>query len=149
MIVAKLGDHPIDLLNPADQEDAKFQAGWAMFYATGNLATSALLTVLEPGGRIPTHSDSAEEIILVLEGTIEAQVGDEKTTLEAGMMGVNPALELHSMVNVGTTTSRVVGFMASNAIVSEFPEAAIMPLNSKVIGTPPPEAAAQLGYKKP
>ena len=149
MITATLGDHHMDELWPENDPDRKFGAGWALYWATGNTATSALLTVMEPDSKIPMHTDSVEEIILVLEGEIEAWIeGYPPVRLKAGMMAVNPPLVNHTMHNVGTTQSRVVGFMCSNTVLSEFPEAPLMPPKTQVAGTPPPDLAAQQGYKK-
>ncbi len=79
--------------NPADRLKFSFP-----FYAgTGAQASAVVYMVLEPGGAVPTHTDSAEEVVLVLEGTIEGWVGDERGTLETGGMVLIPAMAPHGL----------------------------------------------------
>jgi quercetin dioxygenase-like cupin family protein len=140
MITATLGDHPMNELWLESDPERKFLAGWSLYWNTGNQDSCALLTFMEPDGKIPMHSDSAEEIILVLEGEIEAWLeGEEPVRLTPGMMAVMPALVVHGMHNVGTTRSKVVGFMAANTILTHFPDGKMLPPNTPYLGTPPPE----------
>lgn len=84
------------------------------------------------------HTDSAEEILLILDGRAEATVGDERGTLESGSIAIVPALEPHDLRNIGQSTLRVAGFFSSNAVVSVF-EHALQPLGGRVVGTPHPD----------
>ena len=77
---------------------------------------------LDPGAMLETHTDSAEEILLVLEGSVVATVGDESGTLETGGMAVVPAHVPHGARNEGDETARVVGFFTAGTIVSHFAE---------------------------
>jgi mannose-6-phosphate isomerase-like protein (cupin superfamily) len=52
--------------------------------ATGTASTAVVYMELEPGAELPSHTDSAEELLLVLDGSAEATVGDEEGRLEAG-----------------------------------------------------------------
>src|SRR5215471_5546001 len=72
--------------------------------ATGATDTAAVYLVFEPGGALPEHTDSAEEWLLVLEGTVEATVGDETGILEAGQLALVPAIAPHSARNIGDGT---------------------------------------------
>ena len=45
--------------------------------ATGTASTATVLFELDPGAELPVHTDSAEELLLVVQGTAEARVGDE------------------------------------------------------------------------
>jgi quercetin dioxygenase-like cupin family protein len=58
--------------------------------ATGMADSAAVYIVLEPGGVLPEHTDSAEEWLLVLEGTVEATVGDQTVTLTEGDLAWSP-----------------------------------------------------------
>jgi quercetin dioxygenase-like cupin family protein len=53
--------------------------------------------------------DSAEETLIVLEGVVEATVGQESSTVGSGGMIVVPALEPDAVANVGDGLARVVG----------------------------------------
>jgi mannose-6-phosphate isomerase-like protein (cupin superfamily) len=77
---------------------------------------------LEPGAHIGVHTDSAEEFLIVLEGTGEGLVGDEVAPVEAGQVVVMPAMVRHDMTNTGTELLRVFGTFASSTIVATFEE---------------------------
>jgi quercetin dioxygenase-like cupin family protein len=55
-----------------------------------------------PGVKFPKHSHPGEEIVYVLTGTLEYQIGDEPPrTLEAGDVLFIPAGAIHTARNVG------------------------------------------------
>lgn len=101
---------------------------------SGKADSLALVHILlEPGGRVPPHTDSAEEVVLVLEGTVEAHVGTGIGTLEAGGMVRIPAMALHSIRNVGEGTARMLGFFSGAEVTSTF-EDFLMPFEIRVFG---------------
>ena len=60
---------------------------------------------IEPGVAFPKHSHPGEEIIYVLEGTLEYQIEDQPpVTLKAGDVLFIPAGAAHSARNPGTVT---------------------------------------------
>ena len=62
---------------------------------------------LEPGVTSPRHSHPGEEIIYVLEGSLEYQVeGKPPVTLKAGDVLFIPAGTIHAVKNVGSATGR-------------------------------------------
>jgi quercetin dioxygenase-like cupin family protein len=91
---------------------------------------------IEPGHRLGTHTDSAEEILLILEGVAEVSLGAERGRLSAGEMALVPATVPHGLRNVGDETVRVVGFFASNTLEATFDQV-LMPFNQRNVGTPP------------
>ena len=95
--------------------------------ATGTKNTAVVYFELEPGHRLGTHTDSAEELLLFLGGTAEVSVGDEQGQVSAGEMALVPAMVPHSMRNVGDETLRVVGFFSSSTVMSTFDQP-IVPL---------------------
>jgi len=88
--------------------------------ALGTASTAAVLFELEPGNELATHTDSAEEALLVLEGEGEAHVAGERALVRAGQLAIVPAMAAHGVRNVGTTTLRVLGFFSSSTVVSTF-----------------------------
>jgi quercetin dioxygenase-like cupin family protein len=90
--------------------------------ATGMAASAAVYIVLEPGGVLPEHTDSAEEWLLVLEGTVEATVGDQTVTLTEGQLAWVPAIAPHSAVNTSDSPVRILGFFAASTNVAHFTE---------------------------
>ncbi len=92
--------------------------GFPFFVGTGTKSTSVVYFEIEPGHRLGTHTDSAEEILLILEGEAEVSLGDEQGRLSAGEMALVPAMVPHGLRNAGDETLRVVGFFSSNVVVS-------------------------------
>ena len=90
--------------------------------ADGMTATAAVLQVYEAGGALPEHTDSAEEWLLVLEGTVEATVGDQTVTLTEGQLAWVPAIAPHSAVNTSDSPVRILGFFAASTNVAHFTE---------------------------
>ena len=97
---------------------------------------------IAPGDRLPLHTDSAEEILYIVSGEVDAQVGEERGRLSAGDLAVIPAMVPHGAVNVGHETVKVVGFFSESEITSTFDEP-IQPLGAAVVvqGAPAPVAA--------
>lgn len=114
----------------------RLKVNFPFFLGTGTKSTAVVYFEIEPGHRLGTHTDSAEEILLVLEGTAEVSLGDEQGRLSAGEMALVPAMVPHGLRNAGDETVRVVGFFSSNVVVSTFDQP-MMPFNQRVVGTPP------------
>lgn len=119
-----------------DDPTMRLKVNFPFFLGTGTKSTAVVYFEIEPGHRLGTHTDSAEEILLVLEGTAEVSLGDEQGRLSAGEMALVPAMEPHGLRNAGEDTVRVAGFFSSNVVVSTFDQP-MMPFGQRVVGTPP------------
>jgi quercetin dioxygenase-like cupin family protein len=119
-----------------DDPTMRVKVNFPFFLGTGTKSTAVVYFEIEPGCRLGTHTDSAEEILLVLEGTAEVSLGDEQGRLSAGEMALVPAMEPHGLRNAGEDTVRVAGFFSSNVVVSTFDQP-MMPFGQRVVGTPP------------
>ena len=109
------------------------------FYAgTGNKSSSVVYFEIEPGHHLGTHTDSAEEILLILSGTVEACLGGETGQLSTGQAALIPQMVPHGVRNIGEETARCVGFFAAATVVSTFDQP-MMPFGRQAIGTPPIE----------
>lgn len=75
---------------------------------------------LDPGDTLGRHTDSVEEVILLLSGTVEAEVGEETGELSQGQVAVVPAMVPHNFRNVGRETARVIGFFGAPSWVATF-----------------------------
>jgi quercetin dioxygenase-like cupin family protein len=128
----------LELLNAWYDDDPamRIRVNFPFYAGTGNKASSVVYFEIEPGHYLGTHTDSAEEIVLVLAGTVEASLGDEVGLLTAGQAALVPAMAPHGIRNVGSETARCVGFFAGAEVVSTF-EQPMMPLEQRVVGTPP------------
>jgi mannose-6-phosphate isomerase-like protein (cupin superfamily) len=57
---------------------------------------------LEPrGGQVPWHDQEQEEVYFIVQGTGEACLGDERTTLCAGQAAYIPPRVFHQLTNTG------------------------------------------------
>lgn len=117
-----------------DDPDRKVTGNFALYSAVGTKSGAAVYFELEPGKELGAHTDSAEEIVYVIDGTIEATLGNEKDSLSSGDLGVVPVMERHNFRNVGTNTAKVIGFFSSPNVVSTF-EKVFMPANLREFDT--------------
>jgi len=136
VISAQIGE--LELMEAWYEDDPtmRVRVNFPLFLGTGNKNTAVVYFEIEPGHRLGTHTDSAEEILLVLDGTAEVSLGDEQNQISAGEMAVVPAMVPHGLRNVGDETVRVVGFFSSNVVVATFDQP-MMPFGQRVVGTPP------------
>jgi quercetin dioxygenase-like cupin family protein len=98
---------------------------------------------LDPGHELPVHTDSAEELLVVLNGIAEARVGDDVGTLETHEVALVPSMMPHALRNIGHEVLRVFGTFSSSTVVSTF-EHPFEPGGPRVfvIGAPVPLAAS-------
>jgi quercetin dioxygenase-like cupin family protein len=108
------------------------KAGFPLFAAHGTKSTAVVYFEVEPGNHLGRHTDSAEEIILILEGEREAVLGDERSPVTRGVVP-------HDLYATGTATLKVIGFFAAAEVESVFDDA-MQPIGERVLGTPPLEA---------
>jgi mannose-6-phosphate isomerase-like protein (cupin superfamily) len=99
--------------------------------ATGNKNTAVVYVVVEPGCYLPTHTDSAEEVLFFLAGQAAVTVGDLQAEVRAGEMAVVPAMAPHSVRNAGVEPLRFIGVFSSNTVMSTFDQ------SLKLLGQPP------------
>ena len=98
----------------------RVQVGFPHSSAVGNASTATVYFELEPGMHVGAHRDSAEELLLILEGEGEATVGDETGVARTGEVLTVPAMELHNIRNVGTGPLRVLGFFSASTVIATF-----------------------------
>lgn len=102
-------------------------------HGSKNLAT--VYIELEPGDNLGRHTDSAEELLIVLEGNVNVIVGDEKREVKKGALALVPQMVPHDLKNTGSTTAKILGvFGGANNIVAYFDQA-MLPTNSNVVDT--------------
>ncbi|MFN8511746.1 MAG: cupin domain-containing protein [Chloroflexia bacterium] len=124
-----------------DDPAMRITVNFPFYAATGNESSSVVYFEIEPGHYLGTHTDSAEEIVLLLSGTVEAHLGDETGQLRAGQAALIPAMVPHGIRNIGAETARCVGFFSAATVVSTFDQL-MMPHGARQVGTPPAAGAA-------
>jgi quercetin dioxygenase-like cupin family protein len=115
--------------------DMRVRAAFPVSSGTGTKSTAVVYFELEPGQHLGRHTDSAEEILLVVSGTGEAMIGDERATLRPGTLAVVPALAPHGVENTGDEKLRIVGFFSSSTVLSAFDEP-MAPFGTRYFRTP-------------
>jgi quercetin dioxygenase-like cupin family protein len=85
----------------------------------GDASGSSLLEV-GPGCRLPRHTDSAEESIVVVSGTAEVEVGGEAATLGPGAVALVPRDVPHEVRNVGDAPLRFAAVYASPDVTTTY-----------------------------
>ena len=110
----------------------------ATFPLVGAHGTKEIATVyfeLDPGDNLGRHTDSAEELLVILEGEIEAEVGDQKGKVSTGSLALVPKMVPHDLKNIGNTKARVLGvFGGANNIIATF-DNEWLPTNSNSVNT--------------
>ena len=109
--------------------------------ATGTASTATVLFELDPGAELNVHTDSAEELLIVVQGTAEARVADEIGLLRTHEVALVPPMAPHGLRNAGEDVLRVFGTFSSSTVVSTF-ERPFEPGGPQVfvIGAPMPVA---------
>ncbi len=124
----------------ADDPAMRVKASYPFYAGTGNESSAVVYFEIEPGRYLGTHTDSAEEIVLILSGTVEASLGDATGQLSAGQAVLIPEMVPHGVRNIGDETARCVGFFSAAIVESTFDQP-MMPLGRRQVGTPPVESA--------
>jgi quercetin dioxygenase-like cupin family protein len=123
----------------SDQEHARVRVAFPINKWAGSNDSAVVYFEVEPGDRLATHTDSAEEILYIVSGEADAQVGDQSGRLAAGDLAVIPAMVPHGLVNLGTETLKVVGFFSESEIISSFDEP-VQPFGISVLNQGAPAA---------
>ena len=96
------------------------RVGFPVHSATGTASTATVLFELDPGAELPVHTDSAEELLIVLAGTAAARIGDEATRIGIGDVAVVPPMAPHGLRNIGDVVVRVLGTFSASTVISTF-----------------------------
>jgi quercetin dioxygenase-like cupin family protein len=96
---------------------------------TESVSTVVVLEV-DPGNKIALHAHSAEETLVVLEGSGEATAGELRGHVSVGSIIVAPAFTPHGFENTGSDTLRLVGFFGAGVFASYF-EDPVAPFGTK------------------
>ena len=140
MLTAKTTE--LDLMQvwlDSDPDSARLRVTFPINKWTGSRDSAVVYFEIEPGDRLARHTDSAEEVLYIVSGEAEAEIGDERGRISAGDLAVIPAMVPHGLVNVGDQPVKVVGFFSESEIISTFDEP-MQPIGASVLnqGAPPP-----------
>lgn len=134
MLAVQLNELPLRTTWSEVEPRQRAHSTFPFLAAQENEHTSLVYFELNPGDQLGTHTDSAEEILFIFEGTVEVTVGDESVVVEAPGLALAPTMVPHNLDNVGSTRAKVAGFFPSRYLIATF-DNAWLPDNSNVIDT--------------
>ncbi len=117
---------------------ARVRVNFPINRQAGSADSAVVYFEIAPGERLARHTDSAEEVLYIVAGTAEAEVGDERGVVHAGDLAVIPAMAPHGVRNIGDETLKVVGFFSHAVIYSEFDEP-VQPIGRSALPEMAPE----------
>jgi quercetin dioxygenase-like cupin family protein len=121
----------IDGLDLADawierDEKARWRSASAHTPEHGARATGSSVLEVPQGCRLPRHTDSAEEVIVVLAGRAEVTVGGQRDEVQTPGIALVPADVPHEVRNAGDDTLRFLALYAGTDVVTRY-EAPVEP----------------------
>jgi quercetin dioxygenase-like cupin family protein len=114
---------PISELSDAwveGDESARWRSAAGHGAGTGARASGSSVLEVDPGCRLPRHTDSAEETVVVVSGTAEVTVGDETTRVREAGIALVPECVPHEVRNAGDSTLRFVAVYASPEVTTTY-----------------------------
>ena len=120
MITVDLNKLELNEARGENQPDIQTRATFPLAGALGSENSALVYFELEPGKRLGRHTDSVEEILLILAGTVEVSVGKEKGQLSQGQFALVPTMAPHDLHNIGQERAKVLGFFGSPNFVATF-----------------------------
>ncbi|MCB9300400.1 MAG: cupin domain-containing protein [Lewinellaceae bacterium] len=135
MITVNLNQLELNEFTAKNDPSQHCRATFPLLGAHGAKQSATVYIELEPGKNLGRHTDSAEELLLVLEGEVEVQVGTEQGRLSKGEIALVPKMVSHDLRNIGDKTAKILGFFGgANNIVATFDEV-WLPTNTNVVDT--------------
>ena len=121
--------------------NARVHVNFPLNRVAGTQGGAVVYFEVRPGERLGRHTDSPEEILYIVQGTAEAEVGDERGIVRAGDLALIPAMVPHALRNVGDETVKVVGFFSEPEVLSTFEEP-VQPMGQAALEQAPIPVAA-------
>jgi quercetin dioxygenase-like cupin family protein len=75
-----------------DDAQQHCKATFPLIGAHGSKDLASVYIELEPGDNLGRHTDSAEELLIVLEGDVIATIGDESVAVSSGGLALVPKM---------------------------------------------------------
>jgi quercetin dioxygenase-like cupin family protein len=114
----------------AGDDSARWRSASGHSPSTGSRSSGSSVVEVPPGCGLPRHTDSAEETIVVLAGTAEVLIGDQRESLPTGGVAIVPENAPHEVRNPNQELLRFVAVYASASVVTRY-EVPIQPDGSR------------------
>jgi quercetin dioxygenase-like cupin family protein len=95
-------------------------ARWRSATAHAGDASGSSILEIPAGCRLPRHTDSAEEVIVVIAGSAEVEVGGEVAPVPEGAVALVPADAPHEVRNAGRGPLRFAAVYAGADVVTRY-----------------------------
>jgi quercetin dioxygenase-like cupin family protein len=102
------------------EDGARWRSASGLGPSRGARASGSSVLEVPPGCRLPRHTDSAEETIVVLAGRALVQVGTDAGEVAAGAHALVPQDVPHEVRNAGADTLRFLALYASADVVTRY-----------------------------
>lgn len=103
------------VLNLDDAKEVPWRPGYQNFPIAGKaqgVSVSATLSVLQPGAGAPLHfHENCDEILVVLEGGLNLQIGDEHMVVSANSCIAIPAKTPHAFFGAGPGETKFLAYL--------------------------------------
>jgi quercetin dioxygenase-like cupin family protein len=120
MLIVRTDDIELSDAWQEDDEAARWRSAPGTTPSGGARASGSSILEVPPGGRLPRHTDSAEETIVVLAGRASVRVADEEADAPAGTIALVPADVPHEVRNAGDEPLRFVALYASTDVTTRY-----------------------------
>jgi quercetin dioxygenase-like cupin family protein len=101
-------------------DSARWRSGAGHAPSAGASDSGSSLLELDPGCQLPRHTDSAEEIIVVIAGSAEVEVDNERCTASSGGLVIVPKCAPHQVRNAGQDVLRFAAIYAEPDVVTTY-----------------------------
>jgi quercetin dioxygenase-like cupin family protein len=106
-----------------DGEDgARWRSASAHGPGCGAQSSGSSVIEVEPGCKLPAHTDSAEETIVVLAGSADVWIDGETAHVTAGGLALVPTNLVHEVRNAGPEVLRFAAVYAGTDVVTTYLE---------------------------
>ncbi|MGE0590599.1 MAG: cupin domain-containing protein [Cyclobacteriaceae bacterium] len=135
MITANLNKIELNEFIGLDNPEQHCKATFPLIGVHGATDLATVYFEIEPADHLGRHTDSAEELLIILEGEVEVEIDGEKEVVSAGNIALVPEMVPHNITNLGSRKAKVLGvFGGKNNIVATF-EKEWLPTYSNVVDT--------------
>ncbi len=123
-----VGFHTVELADAWIEGDdgARWRSGSGLGPSDGTRESGCSLLEVDPGARLPRHTDSAEELVVVVEGEAEVVVDEQPALVAAGGLALVPREVPHEVRNAGDGVLRFAAVYAGTDVVTRY-EAPVQP----------------------
>ena len=120
MMVIRLDGVELERQWDANDTFNDFEVAYPLFAGNGAEQMTVFYWVIQSGCLVGFHTDSAEEVLLVVTGKIAVSDGAEVVTVTEGQLLYLPRLTTHELRNVGEKEARCLSFLPSSNVAVWF-----------------------------